>query len=334
MEPKRAQGLRWRSASLFVIALCAAFWRAPSPAVPEFLPLPSTSGSALPAQFSGEFLPRVGEFAASPSLTQLPDGRLGAAWLASTQDGADNAGIWFSLLSKGNWQPPRPIADRESTAGGSFAHVRSVGYPLLYAEGSWLHLWYGSTSLGGLGGRTIQHSVSTDAGASWLKPSQLAVSPLGAGKPALGASPMPLGDGGIMLALFNPSAAQANSWLRLSATGQVLDKTHAPTLSTPANPNTPSAQLALMSGRLLLIGNPPGSRATLQFWISSDHGQSWTSGRSLESAPDGGAELTQPALLQGRDGLIHLAYTWRRQHIKHLAFSEAWLDEDNRKDKP
>ena len=64
----------------------------------------------------------------------------------------------------------------------------------------------------------------------------------------------------------------------------------------------------------------------MQSWISSDQGQSWTSARPLESAPDGGAEFTQPALLQGRDGLIHLTYTWRRQRIKHLTFSEAWLE--------
>ena len=288
----------------------------------------------LPAQFSGEFLPSVGELAASASLTQLPDGRLAATWIAGVQDDANDAGIWFSLMANGNWQPPQPIANRESTAGGNFAHIRSIGYPLLYSEGSWLHLWYVSTSLGGLGGRTIHHSVSTDAGASWLKPTQLPISPLGAGKPALGASPIPLSDGGIMLALFDAGTTQASSWLRLSATGQVLDKIRLPSVASPANPNTPSAQLRLMSGRLLLVGNPPGSNATLQFWISTDHGHSWTSGRSLESAPDGGAEFTQPALLQGRDGLIHLAYTWRRQRIKHLAFSEAWLDGDNGKGKP
>ena len=330
----RDKGLRWLSASLFTIALCAAFWGVPSPVAPEFLPPLAGARAVLPAQFSGEFLPSIGELAASASLTQLPDGRLGAAWITGAQDGADDAGIWFSLMSNGNWQQPQPIANRESTAGGSFAHVRSIDHPVLYSEGSWLHLWYVSTSLGGLGGRTIQHSVSTDAGASWLKPTQLPISPLGAGKPALGANPMPLSDGGIMLALFSPNAAQASNWLRLSATGQVLDKIHAPALSTPANPNTPSAQLHLMSGRLLLVGNPPGSNARLQAWISSDHGKSWTSGRNLESAPDGGAEFTQPALLQGRDGLIHLAYTWRRQRIKHLAFSEAWLDEDNGKGKP
>lgn len=32
------------------------------------------------------------------------------------------------------------------------------------------------------------------------------------------------------------------------------------------------------------------------------------------------------ALLLGRDGRIHLAYTWRRQGIKYATFSEAWLD--------
>ena len=92
------------------------------------------------------------------------------------------------------------------------------------------------------------------------------------------------------------------------------------------NPNSSVALLRLRSGRLLLAGNPPDSREALLLWISADQGKSWQATRTIETAPDGGAEFSYPALLLGRDGLIHLAYTWRRQGIKYATFSEAWLD--------
>ena len=93
-----------------------------------------------------------------------------------------------------------------------------------------------------------------------------------------------------------------------------------------ANPNSPVALLRLKSGRLLLAGNPAGGRQAIELWLSADQGKTWQASRTVESAPDGGADYSNPALLLGRDGRIHLAYDWRRQGIKYVAFSEAWLD--------
>ncbi|WP_371323397.1 sialidase family protein [Dechloromonas sp. ZY10] len=92
------------------------------------------------------------------------------------------------------------------------------------------------------------------------------------------------------------------------------------------NPNASVAMLRLASGRLLLAGNGDDGRTHLHLWLSADEGKTWTLARTAESAPDGGAEFSYPALLLGPDGRIHLAYTWRRQGIKHAIFSEAWLD--------
>ena len=92
------------------------------------------------------------------------------------------------------------------------------------------------------------------------------------------------------------------------------------------NPNASVALLRLASGRLLLAGNPASGREALLLWLSADEGKTWRQARVVESAPDGGAEFSYPALLLDRDGRIHLAYTWRRQGIKHAVFSEAWLD--------
>ena len=92
------------------------------------------------------------------------------------------------------------------------------------------------------------------------------------------------------------------------------------------NPNSSVALIRLASGRLLLAGNPENSREAMLLWVSADDGKTWQPSRTVETAPDGGAEFSYPALLLGRDGRIHLAYTWRRQGIKYATFSEAWLD--------
>lgn len=366
------KAVHWLAAALFLAALSAALWRAPSPAAAAFAAPPPTSLSPLPALFSTEQLPKAAESAHAASLAQLPDGRIAAAWFAGTQEGADDVSIWFSTLGKDGWSKPQPIANRESTAGGTFAYVRKIGNPVLYAEGSWLHLWYVSVAVGGWAGSSINHSVSTDGGASWFKPTKLQTSPLANISTLVRTPPLALADGGIGLPIYHEFIAKHGEWLRLSATGQILDKTrmtNAVRSLQPAivaldeqralallrdagpgpgkvqvartenggidwkaeealpipNPNASVALLRLKSGRLLLAGNPQNGREAMLLWISADEGKTWQASRPIESAPDGGAEFSYPALLLDRDGRIHLAYTWRRQSIKHAAFSEAWL---------
>lgn len=362
------------AAILFIGALAAAFWRAPAPAAAAFAGPPPASAATLPVLFSAEQLPIAAESAHAATLAQLPDGRIAAAWFAGTKEGADDVAIYFSTLGKDGWRKAQPIANRESTAGGTFAYVRKVGNPVLYAEGSWLHLWYVSVAVGGWAGSSINHSVSTDGGATWFKPSKLQTSPFANISTLVRMPPIALADGGLALPVYHEFIAKHGEWLRLSATGQIVDKVRmshpvrtlqpavvafdqqraiavlrdagpgpgkvqvattsnggqswdaAAALALP-NPNSSVALLRLKSGRLLLAGNPPNGREAMLLWVSGDEGKTWHARRSVESAPDSGAEFSYPALLLGRDGQIHLAYTWRRQGIKHAAFSEAWLDE-------
>ena len=57
----------WLSAMLFIIALGAAFWRAPAPTAPAFVPPPATTPSTLAASFTSETLPKVAEWAQAAS---------------------------------------------------------------------------------------------------------------------------------------------------------------------------------------------------------------------------------------------------------------------------
>lgn len=352
---------------LFAAALAGAFWRAPAPAVPGFAAPPAAMPSTLPALFVNEMLWRDASLAAaSPNLTELPDGRIAAAWLAGPDDGMT---VHFSIRERDGWRPPGQIASHESTAGGTFARTDRLGSPVLHAEGSWLHLWYASRTLGD----SINHSLSTDGGKSWTKPARLQTSPFANFGSTVRTAPVSLADGGLGLPISHGFIGRHGEWLRLSATGQIVDKLRLPATAgtqQPAvaaldeqraiavlrdagpapgslrlattddggqhwqagealavtNPNASVALLRLKSGRLLLAGNPASGRQALLLWLSADQGKTWQEMRTVEAAPDGGADYGNPSLLLGRDGRIHLAYDWRRQGIKHAVFSEAWLD--------
>lgn len=87
------------------------------------------------------------------------------------------------------------------------------------------------------------------------------------------------------------------------------------------NPNAGIALLRLADGRLLLAYNPQTSnRNRLALSVSGDEGKTWGAPWLIEDGADDD-EFSYPALLQDDLGDIHLAYTWKRQHIQHLRFA-------------
>lgn len=372
MIPLPTKALRWGSLGLFGIALLAATLRQPDILPTTFAPPPLPKVAVSSAEMHAELLPRAVAQAGPSSLTTLPDGRIALVWQAIPDVDSSESAIWLSILDRnGAWQAPQKAATRENTAAGTFARLNRLGRPVLWAEGSWLHLWYEALPLGESTGATIAQSVSTDGGQSWRKAERLPTNALGMLGAGLSGPPVPLADGGIGLPLERRFAGvNGTDWLRLSATGRILEKTrltstgegHLAALlaldagqalallgtdrsqrlarlgsdggqgwtpepaKIPAGPDTSIALLRLPGGRLLLAGNPEAGRGTLQLWVSADHGQTWSVSRTVEESADGGAEFNDPALTLGRDGAVHLSYTWRRQAIKHVAFGEGWLD--------
>lgn len=93
------------------------------------------------------------------------------------------------------------------------------------------------------------------------------------------------------------------------------------------NPNAGIALLRLADGRLLLAYNPQSAdRDRLALALSTDDGKSWSLPRLIEHGEEG-EEFSYPALTQDEQGMIHLAYTWKRERIKHLRFPLEWLKE-------
>lgn len=109
------------------------------------------------------------------------------------------------------------------------------------------------------------------------------------------------------------SSDAGRTWSKLAPTGL-------------RDPNSGSDAVTLADGRHILVYNARGEagaanhgerdRCPLNVAISAD-GVQWTMVATLESEPRPHG-YAYPAVIQTRDGLVHLTYTWDRAKIKHV----------------
>lgn len=98
-------------------------------------------------------------------------------------------------------------------------------------------------------------------------------------------------------------------------------KTWGPVTATDLpNPNSGTDAVTLQDGRQLLVynhtvrsGKYPSGRAMLNVAISAD-GVNWQPVLTLERER---AEFSYPAVIQAKDGLVHITYTYKRQTVRH-----------------
>jgi predicted neuraminidase len=89
------------------------------------------------------------------------------------------------------------------------------------------------------------------------------------------------------------------------------------------NPNAGIDAVRLRDGRVVLIYNHlQQERSAIHLAVSEDDGQSWSPPQVLE---EGEGEYSYPAVIQGADGAIHVTYTWKRTHIRHLILDPSRL---------
>jgi predicted neuraminidase len=94
------------------------------------------------------------------------------------------------------------------------------------------------------------------------------------------------------------------------------------TLTRFPNPNSGIDAVTLRDGRHLLVyNNTRRGRTPLNLAISPD-GRAWSAVLELETEP---GEYSYPAIIQARDGLVHITYTWNRNRIMHIALDPAKL---------
>jgi alpha-L-rhamnosidase len=96
------------------------------------------------------------------------------------------------------------------------------------------------------------------------------------------------------------------------------------TLTGLPNPNSGTDAVTLRDGRQLLVYNHSAkARSPLNVAVSAD-GRLWQAALTLEDEP--GKEFSYPAVIQTRDGLVHIVYTWNRRRIKHVVVDPAKLE--------
>lgn len=94
------------------------------------------------------------------------------------------------------------------------------------------------------------------------------------------------------------------------------------TLTDLPNNNSGTDAVTLKDGRHVLIyndfaalpGTPKGVRTPVSLAISDD-GLHWKHLMTLEDSPI--SQYSYPAIIQGKDGCLHVVYTWRRQRIAY-----------------
>lgn len=95
------------------------------------------------------------------------------------------------------------------------------------------------------------------------------------------------------------------------------------------NPGSGLDGVRLANGHWLLVYNDTiTGRNSLAVSLSEDEGRTWKFTRHLESHKEGSYHY--PAVIQGRDGTIHVVYSYfvsGGKSMKHAAFNEAWVQQ-------
>jgi arylsulfatase A-like enzyme/predicted neuraminidase len=317
--------------------------------------------AAVPGVVRAEFIFEKAPFPQCHASTLVEaEGGLVAAWFGGTRERNPDVGIWVSRHEGGAWTAPVEVADGKQPDGKrepcwNPVLFRPKAGPLLlfYKVGPNPGKWWGMLQ------------TSTDGGKTWSRARRLPDGILGPikNKPvqlADGAilcpsstehagwrvhferSPdggrtwqaTPALNDGKAVAAIQPSILTHKGG-RLQAVGRTRQGKLFETWSDDGgktwgqvalaglpNPNSGIDAVTLADGRHLLVYNHTArGRTPLNVAVSAD-GKAWRAAAVLESEP---GEYSYPAVIQTADGLVHVAYTWKRRRVKHVVLDPTKL---------
>jgi len=296
------------------------------------------------------------------TVVQLPDDSLMCAYCAGAYEKARDVAIYGATLAPNaeEWEPRGVFAetpgfsegnpvlevdseqklwlyyvtmfgDRWDTCQIKYSHYNSVGWkPPMYLQRDWgwmtgckpTHLADGTILLPlyeESGSAFVM--ISSDCGRTW-ESSNLITTEAGVIQPTIA----PLANGTLLMFLRTCESSDGTIWQSCSSDkGRTWSE---PNRTDLYNPNARIDLTRLASGRLALAFNDaPATRSPLTIALSEDEGATFPIRYDVERE---NAEFSYPALIQARDGFLHLVYTYRRTHIAHVAFDEAWIIENAR----
>ncbi|MFY9557532.1 MAG: sialidase family protein [Blastocatellia bacterium] len=276
-----------------------------------------------------------------------------AAWFGGTRERNPDVGIWISRRNRDGWSRVEEVANGVQPSGERYPCWNPVLFqptrgPLLlfYKVGPSPSEWWGmvaTSSDGGvswskprrlpngilgpiknkpvelsdgslLSGSSTEHAGwrvhmerSTDLGATWQKSDPLNDrTQFGAIQPAI----LVHRSGAIQILCRSRQGKITESWSSDGGrTWSAMKSTALP------NPSAGIDALTLKDGRGLAVYNhTEKGRSPLNVAASAD-GKTWKAALILEDTP---GEYSYPAVIQTRDGLVHITYTWKRERIKHV----------------
>ncbi|RRN76186.1 sialidase, partial [Pseudoxanthomonas sp. SGD-10] len=162
----------------------------------------------------------------------------------------------------------------------------------------------------------IHFEITPDFGKTWRKvgPLESDVKDMKAIQPSV----LDHGNGKLQILARTRNWAIAEAWSYDN--GETWTKL---TLSNLPNNNSGTDAVTMKNGHHVLVynhvlppkENPKGKRTPLNVSVSKD-GINWKAALILEDSPI--SQYSYPAVIQTSDGMLHFAYTWRREKMKHV----------------
>ena len=283
------------------------------------------------------------------------------AWFGGTEEGHPDVGIWLSRNEGGGWSKPVEVANgvqddkkRYPCWNPVLFQVQSGPLLLFYKVGPNPREWWGMLTTSEDGGKTwllprrlpesvlgpiknkpvelpdgsllcpsstehdgwrVHMEITADEGKTWHS-----VGPINEGGEFDAIQPTILGhtEGRFQILCRSKQGRIAESWS--SDSGLTWTKMVSTTLP---NPNSGIDAVTLSDGRHLLVYNHTAKgRSPLNVAISND-GKTWKMALVLERQK---GEYSYPAVIQTRDGLVHITYTYQRKKIKHVVIDASGID--------
>lgn len=248
-----------------------------------------------------------GVFEGNPVLFSLPDGRIFLFFARIESRGPEGLQIMYSVSSDlGHiWAPVKEFVTRRG--------IRTRNHPIVMPNGEILFPLHDQAD-----GSSV-FLISGDGGATWDMTGPVVSEP-GNIQPTV----VSRGNGELyaLMRTWNEEPDKRFLW-------QSESHDYGRTWSSPVYSRIPSVSSAiemtrLENGHIVLAFNDGRERARtpLNLALSVDNAQTWSYNRALEK---GIGRFAYPAIIQTRDGHIHVTYSYNRQYIKHVEVNEAWI---------